>query len=210
MSRGDEDLRVRRTRALLKQALIDLCEEQGFASVSVGKLSERAMVNRVTFYRHFRDKYDLARAVFSDALEDMQKAMGPPRQTFTPLSKAKPPLPYSRFFEHIAAHSRLYSAMMGSNGDPWFVAQVREHLGVMLERRFLAHEGLDLAFPRAKSAGMSRKVTLGILAASVVGMITWWLDEGTKFTAEQMAQWARLVMTGELVSELQNRGTATS
>src|SRR3954453_10600115 len=54
-----EDLRVRRTRKLLKGALIELTIEKGFAAVTVQDIADRAMVNRATFYRHYLDKYDL-------------------------------------------------------------------------------------------------------------------------------------------------------
>ncbi|HEX2906841.1 MAG TPA: TetR family transcriptional regulator, partial [Phototrophicaceae bacterium] len=55
----NEDLRVRRTRKLLQQALIELTVEKGFAAVTVRDITERAMVNRSTFYRHYLDKYEL-------------------------------------------------------------------------------------------------------------------------------------------------------
>ncbi len=54
-----EDLRVRRTRKLLQQAFIELTVEKGFAALTVRDITERAMVNRSTFYRHYLDKYDL-------------------------------------------------------------------------------------------------------------------------------------------------------
>ncbi|MBZ0292889.1 MAG: TetR/AcrR family transcriptional regulator, partial [Anaerolineae bacterium] len=52
-----EDLRVRRTRKLLQQALIELTVERGFSEITVGDIAERAMGNRSTFYRHYLDKY---------------------------------------------------------------------------------------------------------------------------------------------------------
>jgi AcrR family transcriptional regulator len=54
-----EDLRVRRTRKLISDALIDLTKEKGFAAVTVRDIAERAGINRATFYRHYQDKFDL-------------------------------------------------------------------------------------------------------------------------------------------------------
>lgn len=53
------DPRVKRTRQLLIQALIDLIKEEGFQAISVQDLSERAGINRATFYAHFPDKFAL-------------------------------------------------------------------------------------------------------------------------------------------------------
>lgn len=53
------DPRVKRTRKLLQQALKELLEEQNFANISIQDITERATVNRTTFYAHFPDKYAL-------------------------------------------------------------------------------------------------------------------------------------------------------
>lgn len=53
------DPRVKRTRHLLEQAFMDALNEKGFQAVSVQDITERAGVNRATFYSHFEDKYAL-------------------------------------------------------------------------------------------------------------------------------------------------------
>ena len=52
-----EDPRVLRTRQLLLQAFSDLFSEKGFHTMTVQDITERARVNRGTFYSHFEDKY---------------------------------------------------------------------------------------------------------------------------------------------------------
>ncbi len=53
------DPRVKRTRSLLEQAFMDVVTEKGFQAVSVQDITEKAGVNRATFYAHFPDKYAL-------------------------------------------------------------------------------------------------------------------------------------------------------
>lgn len=53
------DPRVKRTRNLLEHAFLDVTAEKGFQAVSVQDITERAGVNRATFYAHFPDKYAL-------------------------------------------------------------------------------------------------------------------------------------------------------
>ena len=50
------DPRVIRTRKLLKEAFTDLMTENEFKHITVQNITERAMVNRATFYAHFDDK----------------------------------------------------------------------------------------------------------------------------------------------------------
>ena len=52
-----EDPRVLRTRHLLLQAFADLYSAKGFHAMTVQDITERARVNRGTFYSHFEDKY---------------------------------------------------------------------------------------------------------------------------------------------------------
>lgn len=54
-----EDPRVVRTRAMIEEAFGELLEKKGFRSLTVRAITERAGINRTTFYAHFPDKYGL-------------------------------------------------------------------------------------------------------------------------------------------------------
>src|SRR5215212_3079035 len=54
---SDIDPRVMRTRQLLMRAFEALLQEKSISSISVQDITERATVNRATFYAHFEDKY---------------------------------------------------------------------------------------------------------------------------------------------------------
>ncbi len=53
------DPRVKRTRRLIQQAFEELLAEKGFNALTVQDITERAEVNRATFYAHYSDKYAL-------------------------------------------------------------------------------------------------------------------------------------------------------
>ena len=53
------DRRVIRTKKEIKETFISLLEEKNFEKISVRDLTERAGINRGTFYLHYLDKYDL-------------------------------------------------------------------------------------------------------------------------------------------------------
>ena len=50
------DPRVKRTRGLILQAFGEILAEKGFHSLSVQDITEKAGINRATFYAHFEDK----------------------------------------------------------------------------------------------------------------------------------------------------------
>ncbi|MBI5953572.1 MAG: TetR family transcriptional regulator [Chloroflexi bacterium] len=53
------DPRIRRTRLLIMQSFESLLAEKNFANISVQDVTDKAQINRATFYAHFQDKYDL-------------------------------------------------------------------------------------------------------------------------------------------------------
>jgi AcrR family transcriptional regulator len=53
------DPRVKRTRQLILRAFEDLLAEKNFESIAVQDVTEKAEINRATFYAHFPDKYAL-------------------------------------------------------------------------------------------------------------------------------------------------------
>lgn len=53
------DPRIIRTRGLILKSFDSLLAEKNFESVSVQDITDKAQINRATFYAHFQDKYAL-------------------------------------------------------------------------------------------------------------------------------------------------------
>ncbi|WP_200834706.1 TetR/AcrR family transcriptional regulator [Amycolatopsis alkalitolerans] len=164
-----ENVRVRRTRKLLREALIELIEERGFEAVTVGRVTERAMVSRAAFYRNYRDKYHLVEQIFDDAMNEL----------LTDIDTASAATRWAAFFEHIAAHDRFYRAMLGKDGSSWFATRMRASLSEMTVAHLAPLAATDLV-PT-------------VLGGMFVQTITWWLDHGRPVPpAEISAEAARL------------------
>ena len=54
-----ENQRVRLSKQLLKQSLIELLNEKSIHKISVREICERAQVNRSTFYKYYGSQYEL-------------------------------------------------------------------------------------------------------------------------------------------------------
>ena len=87
-----EDRRIRRTQRLLKESLAELMSEKSFNNITVKDITDKADLNRGTFYLHYTDTYGLLKAMEQDVLEDFQEMidnylhMGPPRDLMPVLS----------------------------------------------------------------------------------------------------------------------------
>jgi AcrR family transcriptional regulator len=70
------DPRIRRTREMLREALIALLDSKPFDTISIQEIAERATVNRATFYAHYPDREalleDLVGSRFQELLDVRQ------------------------------------------------------------------------------------------------------------------------------------------
>ena len=178
-----EDLRVRRTRKLLQQALIELTIEKGFTAVTVQDIAERAMVNRATFYRHYLDKYDLLEQYMDEvyALTAPQEVL-PVDQTQDPASD-NPPIGLVHMLKHVQQHADFYRVMLGKRGDPAFTQRVQQYVE-QRQRSILPNVEAQI-----NPSGPPLDLCLSYTAHAGVGAIVWWLAEGQSCSPEQVAMW---------------------
>ncbi len=174
----ESNLRVRRTQKLLREALIALIEEQGFEAITVGELTERAMVSRAAFYRNYQDKYDLVERIFEEAMSTLLNAVGE-------LGQEHPPEIWVTFFEHIAEYERLYRALLGSKGSPWFVRKMRAALSDLIKERGRLPHGPDASARPAHT--FSDEFVPDLVSTMFVEAITWWLEHGRPYTPKEIA-----------------------
>lgn len=73
--RNENDRRVRRTEQRLTDTLIDLMKEKPLSEIAVTELTQRANVNRATFYRHYQDVYALKEKMELDLTLEFQQAI---------------------------------------------------------------------------------------------------------------------------------------
>lgn len=70
-----EDLRVIKTKRVIRGALVELMSEKGLSEITVSELSARAMINRKTFYRHYREIGDVVAELENEILEGFAEIM---------------------------------------------------------------------------------------------------------------------------------------
>lgn len=189
-----EDLRVRRTRKMLQEALMQLTAEKGFDAVTVRDITERAMVNRSTFYRHYLDKYDLIDQyldeVYALALEEDKLGEEQARATRTEI-----PSGLVTMLRHVQKFADFYRVMLGQNGCARFTERFRQHS----EQRFRMLLDQFGAEPEPDSPPVDLR--LQYISCAGVGTILWWLESGQPCTPEQLAVWlAKLNTTSARLS----------
>jgi AcrR family transcriptional regulator len=195
------DLRVRYTRSILREALIDLIDEKGFDAVTVRDIAERAMVNRATFYRHYQDKYALVESIFQDAVETLISESGPPAQDIETFIKLDSTFEsgWAKLFEHFARYARLYRAMLGSRGSNLFTAHLTNLMSELYKKR-IQESSLITQLMSSKKIEIPPEVIGSWFVGWLISALTWWLENGMKYSPEQMASWNRRLIAQGLHS----------
>ena len=178
MTQQVSNLRVRRTQKLLREALIELIEERGFEALTIGEITGRAMVSRAAFYRNYQDKYDLVEQIFEEAMSALLGAVGD-------LGREHPTEIWVKFFEHIAQYERLYRALLGSKGSPWFARKMRASLAGLVKERGRFPHGPDASARPVHT--FSDEFVPDLVSALFVEAITWWLEQGRPYTPREIA-----------------------
>jgi len=98
------DPRIKRTRQLLQQALMELMAEKSFQAITVQDIAERATVNRVTFYAHFEDKYALLEYNIREIFKQRLRNQVPEGSHFTSANLAQIILTVCQFLAEMGHH----------------------------------------------------------------------------------------------------------
>lgn len=70
------DPRIIRTKKLMVEAFQQVSREKKMSQITVKDITERATVNRATFYAHFTDKYDILNYTLSETiLKDLNNTL---------------------------------------------------------------------------------------------------------------------------------------
>src|SRR6266699_3888696 len=107
------------------------------------------------------------------------------------LGKDHPAEVWVTFFEHIAQYERLYRALLGSKGSPWFVRKMRARLSDLIKERGRLPHG-----PNGRSLPVhtfSDEFVPDLVSAMFVEAITWWLEHGQPYTPREIATRAALL-----------------
>ncbi len=67
-----ENQRVRLTKQLLRESLIDLLSEKSIHKISVREVCDRAQINRTTFYKYYGSPYELLADIENTVLDQIE------------------------------------------------------------------------------------------------------------------------------------------
>src|SRR5437868_13330432 len=182
--RRKPDLRIRRTRSLLSNALVALMQEKSIDKTTVQEVLNRAAVGRSTFYLHYRHKDGLVLCLLEDGLELWSTAL------LRKQEKSYRIAPVAELFMHVGDAKKLYRALADSGRIHAFFELAQGYFARGIARR-LKDIGLkDLVQSELDARSHA-------LAGNLLSLLKWWLDRGARESPKAMdALFHRMVWNG--------------
>ena len=171
-----EDRRVRRTKQLIKQSLIELMHEKPFKDITVKDITERADLNRGTFYLHYVDIYDLLSKIEDETLQAIEEMMLDYR------CKINMPSCYElldELFSYIEDNRDLFEVLLHSQSEGIFLNKLQYLIKTM---------GLDLMNMIYKDTSRPHYCYfLSVVLNGVLGVTEQWFNNGMDMSSTEMA-----------------------
>ncbi|MBW6472129.1 MAG: TetR/AcrR family transcriptional regulator [Anaerolineaceae bacterium] len=183
-TKDSTDLRVRRTRKWLQEALLSLMLEKPFTRISIAEITDQAQVSRPTFYLHYRNKEE----VLEDYLDSMYKNFMIDMQPFLDsIIQGKIAV---KFFDQIADQAVFLRSLIDSEVSNLVMNKLHKYCYDVIK------QSLDQA-PYPSMEGIIWDYVIASIAGSVYAMSIRWLQMDMPHTPKEMGELTmRLIRPG--------------
>lgn len=172
-TKDSTDLRVRRTRKWLQEALLSLMLEKPFTRISIAEITDQAQVSRPTFYLHYRNKEE----VLEDYLDSMYKNFMDDMQPYLDsIIQGKMAV---KFFEQIADQAVFLRSLIDSEVSNLVMNKLHKYCYDVIK------QSLDQA-PYPSIEGTIWDYVIASIAGSVYAMSIRWLQMDMPHTPKEM------------------------
>ncbi|MFJ6208606.1 TetR/AcrR family transcriptional regulator [Lysinibacillus sp. NPDC092081] len=176
------DRRIIRTKNEIKQAFFSLLSEKNFEAITVRDITERANINRGTFYLHYVDKYNLLEQYENKIFEKFNAILDETTNLELDVNQFKQDrLPVMiQILQVFYDEADFLKLILGPNGDPFFHEKMRQffvryfntYLGNRIDKN-------NWRFPI--------ELILAYNSNALLGVITYWLQHDMQQSPEEIA-----------------------
>ena len=180
-----EDRRIRRTKKLLKQALAQLMDEKDFKDITVKDITERADLNRGTFYLHYTDTYDILNKIEDEILKNIQNMIDQNIEKTNASDSVIPAL--KPIAEYIMENADICRCLINNKASVDFIEKfqnlIYDNCSDIIKRRHNVKDSKQNEF------------YLSFITLGIIGMVKKWLDTKPMVSAEEIVVFVDQIMT---------------
>ncbi len=180
-----EDRRIRRTKKLLKQALAQLMDEKDFKDITVKDITERADLNRGTFYLHYTDTYDILNKIEDEILKNIQNMIDQNIEKTNASDSVIPAL--KPIAEYIMENADICRCLINNKASVDFIEKfqnlIYDNCSDIIKRRHNVKDSKQNEF------------YLSFITLGIIGMVKKWLETRPMVSAEEIVVFVDQIMT---------------
>ncbi|MBN2983759.1 TetR family transcriptional regulator C-terminal domain-containing protein [Cohnella algarum] len=151
--------------------------------ISVNRLAERATINRVTFYLHYRDIPDMMEKLADEMNEDFSRILHGKSQSAEASPEGKEAT-LVELLEHIAHNAKFYKAVLATKRLPIFTERLSKLLSEMITERLEKSEKDVLA----SGLTVRRDIAIWFGSSALIGVIISWLRNDMPYSPHFLAE----------------------
>ncbi len=189
------DLRVKRTNKLITQAFIKLLRSKTFDKITINDISDEAMINRATFYSHFKDKFDLFEQIIDKFLGEFAAVLDEENlieKNSVNVKKIEGSL--ATFYEFVQENPDLARIIVTHSNTEILSERL---LAILSERYSEIFNALDV---RNDNLKIPTDFVVSYITSIFVGTLNWWIGQNNdEMTASEFAALViKLISNGHL------------
>jgi len=187
-----EDRRVRRSRQLLQNALIQLLRQKPLAKIQVGEIVDVADVSRPTFYYHFETKEQLLTSYMDDVLDQTIETV------FGGLKEGEPADLYQLLlasFEEWSLHQEVIKWVLQIENRNFLHAHILTHLTIIIQE-------YGKSVQRTKLLPENEALLLNYLAGGMLMLVKTWMDNDMQQSPAELATLTHSIVLNGVISIL--------
>ncbi len=166
------DPRVIRTKQLLVEAFLNVSQEKEMTQITVKNITDRATVNRATFYAHFNDKYEILDYSLSmTILKDIKETLSI-SETLNGQIISKLFVSIAYYLENVQNACKLNRETFCNHAHKCINNELEAIFTLMLQHKYPEHDSSII------------ENSASFLAAGLCGLARHWLDT-SELSAEQ-------------------------
>lgn len=183
---NNNDIRVKRTKRLIKKGLAELSKTKSITKITVKELTDHIEINRGTFYLHYKDIYELIDAIENELYDEINARLS----AVSPSELIKSPIEICECVcDHLRENTETYAMLMGEHGDAQFTHKIGE---LMNEKVYSIFKSV---FPNMNDTRYDFAYNYGKFG--LIGLIDCWLSKHPEWTSREVAEmWLKLTVTG--------------
>jgi AcrR family transcriptional regulator len=173
------DPRVKRSRLMLRTALIQLIDEGNYDEITVQQIADRAGLNRATFYLHYKDKHDLLQQSIDEELDHLVEGVIEAKPNPAEFDVNDPPPEIVKLFARVQENADFFRVML-LKGDVTFPRRMREVIMSSIGQRLREIQ------PDESLYLVPKEVLLHYIVGAFVSVVMWWLQNDMPYTPKHI------------------------